>query len=136
MFLFDTDVITNILKKCPSNALLNRLSQIPIREQYISTITVSEIVYGAVKSNRPEYHLKNLEDILLPSVNVVGFDTKAAYACGRLRAELESNGTPLDLADLEIAAIAIAGEFVLVTGNTKHFGKITELSVENWFVEL
>ena len=106
-----------------------------MRDQYISTITVSEIVYGAVKSNRPEYHLKNLEDILLPSVNVVGFDAKAAYACGRLRAELESNGTPLDLADLEIAAIAIAGGFVLVTGNTKHFEKVTELPVENWLVE-
>ncbi len=135
MFLFDTDVITNILKKRPSKALLDRLSQIPMRKQYISTITVSEIVYGAVKSTRPEYHLKNLENILLPSVNVVGFDAKAAYVCGRLRAELESKGTPLDLADLEIAAIAIAGKFVLITGNTRHFERITELPVENWLVE-
>ena len=135
MFLFDTDVITNVLKKRPSRNLLDRLSGIPAHDQYISTITVSEIVYGAVKSNRPEYHLKNLEDILLPSVNVVGFDAKAAYVCGRLRAKLENNGTPLDLADLEIAAIAIAGGFVLVTGNTKHFKRVTELSVENWLAE-
>jgi len=63
MFLFDTDVITNILKKNPSKILLERLSVIPRQKQYISTITISEIVYGAVKSIRPEYHLNNLENI-------------------------------------------------------------------------
>ena len=132
MFLFDTDVITNILKKAPSQALLGKLSSLPKNQQYISTITVSEIVYGAFKSNRPEYHLHNLENILLPAVNVVGFDTKAAAVCGQLRAELEQQGQPLDLADLEIASIALAGDFTLVTGNTRHFGRIEGLRVENW----
>ena len=132
MFLFDTDIITNIFKKKPSAQLLKRLSNTPNTLQYISTITVSEIVYGAAKSNRPEYHLANLESILLPAVNVVGFDAKAAYICGQLRAELEQEGLPLDLADLEIAAIAIAGEFTLVTGNTKHFQRIKTLHIENW----
>lgn len=132
MFLFDTDIITNILKRQPSSRLLERLDGLPKHEQFISTITVSEIVYGAVKSDRPDYHLGNLANILLPSVNVVGFDSKAAYVCGRLRAELEKKGIPLDLADLEIASIAIAGEFVLVTGNIKHFQRIPALLVENW----
>ena len=132
MFLFDTDIITNILKKNPSKPLLERLALVPKTEQYISTITVSEIVYGAVKSSRPAYHLKNLESVLLPSVNVVGFDSKAAYVCGHLRAELEKKGLPLDLADLEIAAIAIAGNFILITGNTKHFERVPDLNLENW----
>ncbi len=132
MFLFDTDVITNVLKKRPAKILLERLAVIPKYEQYISTITISEIVYGAVKSNRAEYHLNNLESILLPSVNVAGFDSKSAYICGRLRAALEKQGLPLDLADLEIASIAIAGNFVLVTGNIKHFERIPELHIENW----
>ena len=132
MFLFDTDIITNILKKNPSKPLLERLTLVPKTEQYISTITVSEIVYGAVKSSRPAYHLKNLETVLLPSVNVVGFDSKAAYVCGRLRAELEKKGLPLDLADLEIAAIAIAGNFSLITGKPKHFERVPDLKLENW----
>jgi len=67
MFLFDTDTI----------------------------ITISKIVYGAEKVHSPKYHLNNLESILLPAVNIVGFDTKAAYVCGRIRAELEKRGTPL-----------------------------------------
>lgn len=135
MYLFDTDVITNVLKPRPSTRLIERLRLISEEEQYISTITISEIVYGAIKSSRPEYHLKNLEEILLPSLNIVGFDAKAAYICGRLRAALEQKGQPLSLADLEIAAIAIAGDFILVTGNAKHFDRIDGLKSENWLLQ-
>ncbi|MFZ5776382.1 MAG: type II toxin-antitoxin system VapC family toxin [Thermodesulfobacteriota bacterium] len=134
MYLFDTDIITNVLKKQPSPLLLARLATTLRKQQHISTITISEIGYGACKSTRPEFHLANLQNILLPSVNIVPFDSKAAYACGRLRAELEKVGTPLALADLEIAAIALANDLVLVTGNTRHFARIPTLSVENWLV--
>lgn len=132
MFLFDTDTITNIVKPLPSPNLLKKLAHISINQQYISTITVSEIVYGAEKSQRPEFHLNNLETILLPAVNIVGFDTKAAYVCGRIRAELEKRGTPLDLADLEIASIAIANGLTLITNNVKHFDRVPMLQYENW----
>jgi predicted nucleic acid-binding protein len=132
MYLFDTDIITNVLKKQPAQCLLERLALIPKHQQHISTVTVSEIVYGAMKSSRPAYHLNNLEQILLPSVNVVSFDSKAACVCGRLRAELEKKGLPLDLADLEIASIAIAEDLILVTGNIRHFSRIEGLKLENW----
>jgi predicted nucleic acid-binding protein len=69
-----------------------------------------------------------------PSVNIVPFDAKAAYVCGRLRARLEKGGTPMALADLEIAAIAIANKLTLVTGNLRHFSMIHDLPVENWLV--
>jgi tRNA(fMet)-specific endonuclease VapC len=132
MFLFDTDTITNILKPRPSENLLSRLKLIQKRQQFISTITISEIVYGAEKSQQPKFHLDNLEKILLPAVNIVVFDAKAAYLCGRIRANLEKLGTPLDLADLEIASIAIANNLTLITNNTKHFKRIPILQYENW----
>ncbi len=132
MFLFDTDTITNIVKPRPSQNLLEKLENVSKNQQYISTITISEIVYGAEKSQRPEYHLNNLETILLPAVNIVGFDTKAAYVCGRIRAELEKRGTSLDLADLEIVSIAIANNLILVTNNVRHFERVPLLQFENW----
>lgn len=135
MYLFDTDVITNVLKPRPAKQLIERLRQIDQKHQFISTITVFEIVYGAMKSSRPEYHLRNMEEVLLPSVNIVGFDAKAAYVCGRLRAELEKNGQPLALADLEIAAISIAQNFILVSGNSQHFARIKDLKTENWLIQ-
>jgi tRNA(fMet)-specific endonuclease VapC len=134
MYLFDTDVISHIFKPRPSELLMKRVASVPQRDQFISTITISEIVYGAMKSARAEYHLRNLEEILLPSVNIACFDAKAGYVCGRIRADLERKGIPLSLADLEIAAIALANNFCLITGNTKHFERIAGLRVENWLV--
>jgi tRNA(fMet)-specific endonuclease VapC len=134
MYLFDTDIITNIFKKQPTPGLLARLVDIPRRQQHISIVTISEIVYGACKSDRPAHHLRNLQEVLLPAVNILGFDSRAAFVCGRVRAELEKAGTPLALADLEIASIALANKLVLVTGNTRHFVRISELTVENWLV--
>ena len=65
MYLFDTDTITNILKPAPSHRLQGRLREVPAEQQFISTITVYEIVYGAYKSTRIEHHLRNLKELLL-----------------------------------------------------------------------
>ena len=132
MYLFDTDTITNILKPSPSKALIDRIKSLTRHQQYISTITLYEIVYGAYKSQRKEYHLNKLKGLLLPSVQLASFDAKAAYVCGAVRAGLEAKGTPLSLADLQIASIALANNLTLVTGNTRHFDRITYLHVENW----
>jgi tRNA(fMet)-specific endonuclease VapC len=132
MYLFDTDIITNIFKRQPSPGLLAKLAKTPSRAQHISTITVSEIVYGAWKSSQPRRHLDNLEKILLPAVTILGFDSKAAYVCGSLRARLEREGKPLALADLQVAAIAMSRDLVLVSGNTRHFSRIPGLVWENW----
>lgn len=132
MYLFDTDTISNILKRSPSETLLNRLKSIPVGEQFISTITVAEIVYGAMKSEHPKRHLYNLDNILLPAVNVINFDSSAAFQAGCIRAELEKKGEPLSFTDIQIAAIAIAHNMLLVTGNLRHFLRIKDLRVENW----
>ena len=137
IYLFDTDAMTNILKPSPSPLLLDKLKSIPHKDQFISSITLYEIVYGAYKSTRKDYHLKNLRDILLPAVQLISFDSKAAYICGTIRGklkntELENRGTPLFLADLQIASISLAHDMVLITGNIKHFRRIPNLKVENW----
>ena len=54
------------------------------------------------------------------------------YLCGELRADLEMTGTPLPLADLQIASITLANNLILVTGNVKHFQRIRTLRIENW----
>ena len=132
MYLFDTDVLTTVLKPRPPQRLLKRLASVPASAQFTSTITISEIVCGAHKSDRPEYHIHNLEAVLLPSVNLLDFDAKAAYIAGEMRSHLEAIGQPLSFADLQIASIAQANELILVSGNEKHFSRISGLRLENW----
>ncbi len=134
MYLFDTDAVTNIFKKNPSEKFLNKITGLKMEEQFISSITIGEIAYGAFKSRNPDIHLYNLENLLLRVVNVVFFDIEAAYIYGKIRAGLEEKGKIVSDTDMQIASIAIANNLILITGNIKHFRDINGLHVENWLV--
>ena len=60
------------------------------------------------------------------------FEDRAAIEAGRLRAELDSAGLPIGRYDLQIAAIAIVHDLTLVTHNTREFGRVAGLRVEDW----
>ena len=132
MFLFDTDTLSQVLKRVPSSTLLARLSTVPPEQQFTSAITVGEMVYGAYRSPSPEPLLRQLEERLWPNVRVLPFDRPAAETYGRLRAELERAGTPLSEPDLRIASIALTHDLTVVTGNVRHFARVPGLRVENW----
>ncbi len=63
---------------------------------------------------------------------VLPFDEEAAEEYGRLGAHLEAQGTPIGEADTQIAAIALANDLTVVTGNVRHFERVPGLNVENW----
>jgi tRNA(fMet)-specific endonuclease VapC len=94
VYLFDTDTISNLIKKEPFPGLLRKLAGLPAEEQFISTITVGELIYGAYRSIRPEYFLSKLNQMVWPNVYILAFDEVAAHTYGHLRAELEAAGTP------------------------------------------
>jgi len=54
MYLFDTDTLSNIVRKKPSRILLKKLQKIPEDLQYTSSINIGEIYYGANKSDRKD----------------------------------------------------------------------------------
>jgi tRNA(fMet)-specific endonuclease VapC len=132
MYLFDTDILSNLFKKTPSRRLLRKLEKIPSHEQFVSTITIGEIVFGAVKSDRRDFHLRNLIQHILPVMQIVSFDLDAAMQYGQIRADLEMRGKTISHADLQIAAIALSRNLILVSGNESHFRRIIELRLENW----
>ena len=132
MYLFDTDSISNLLKKKPSEKLVENISRIDKSDQYISTITVGELAYGAFKSNNSQFYLDYLNNTLLPAINVLGFDISAAFIYGKIRSDLSADGIIISDADMQIAAIAVSNNLVLITGNKKHFMHIPDLQIENW----
>ena len=132
MYLFDTDTLSNLLAKRPSPRLLEKLAEVPAKQQFTSAITVGELLYGVYKSPRADYYRAELERLVWPRVRIVPFDRKAAFEYGKLRAELERKGQPLAEPDLMIAAIGLARNLVLVTGNVKHFERVEGLKIEDW----
>ncbi len=133
MFLFDTDTLSQVMKPNPSSDLLSRLASVPPEEQFTSSITVGELVYGAYRlKERAGVLLQRLDETLFPNLPILPFDASAARRYGEVRAELERRGTPIGDADLRIASIALDRDLTVVTGNVRHFQKVPGLAVENW----
>lgn len=132
MYLFDTDIVSNILKKRPSAPLLRRLAGLASELQFTSAITVGELVYGAYRSPRTDHFLEKLNSLVWPNVTIIPFDESAARIYGQLRATLERSGTTVSEPDLRIGSITLSRRFILVTGNIRHFARIPGLQFENW----
>lgn len=135
MYLFDTDCISNILKKAPSPLLIKKLETLPKDLQFTTSINVSEIYFGAYRSRNRKKILKAYEDKIFPNVNILPFDTDSGKIYGRLKALLEKRGLSKSEPDLRIAAIAIQQDMILVTGNKRHFMNIPGLNMEDWINE-
>lgn len=134
MYLFDTDTLSNIVKKKPAAPLLEKLRTLPKALQFTTAINLGEVYYGAHRSPRKEQILAAFERKVFPNVNILPFDRESARLFGILKADLEKKGIGCSEPDLRIAAVAIQFKLTLITGNTKHFENIPGLSLENWMV--
>ena len=133
MYLLDTDILSNLMRRAPSTTLIAKLASVSPEQQFTSSITLGELIYGACRLRaRTRILLEQLEGILLPNLAVLSFDAAAARRYGEVRAELEGHGVLLGDADLRIGTIALARGLTVVTGNTQHFERIPGLPVENW----
>ena len=97
----------------------------------VSIISKAELFYGSAKSQTPERsRQKQLE--FLQTVQSVPFDEKAAVIYGDIRAYLSINGIIIGGNDLLIAATALANDLILVSHNTREFGRVPKLKLEDW----
>lgn len=134
-FLFDTDTLSELLKRAPSPALLRRVAVTFAGDQATTSITLGELLYGAERlGNRGAALTERIERELLPNLAVLPFDQGAARAYSSVRVDLESRGEPIGDADMRIAAIAYARGLVVVTHNTRHFTRVAGLAVEDWLL--
>lgn len=128
--LLDTNICIYLIKQKPPE-VLQTFKQFAVGDIAISAITVAELAFGASKSKQQARNQAALSQFLAPLI-VVPFDAGAAQIYGKVRAWLESQGTPIGALDLLIAAQALHLNLPLVTNNTKEFERIPDLKVENW----
>lgn len=128
-YLLDTNIVIAALKGHP--ALRERLERVPMDSLLLSAIVLGELEFGAEKSAYAERHRQRLAE-LVSRLPLIGVDAVAAVQYGRLRADLERQGTPIGANDLWIAAQAASVEATLVTDNEREFRRVAGLRVENW----
>ncbi len=132
-YMLDTNICIGIIRQKPTR-LLEKVVQFVPGEIGVSTITVSELAYGAQKNNFPAKNLAALEQFLLP-LEIADYDHAAAIAYGKIRANLERAGQPIGAMDMLIGAHALSLNVVLVTNNTREFQRISNLKLEDWITD-
>jgi tRNA(fMet)-specific endonuclease VapC len=125
--MLDTDHCIAILR---GTLNIDRYTE-PQDTLFISAITVSELIYGAMKSARPEHHRHQVE-LLLEGVTVLAFGESEAKCCGVLKDNLRRQGKLIAEPDLQIASIALESDLPLATHNQRHFDRIPGLELLDW----
>ena len=89
----------------------------------ISAITEYEVYSGASITQLPFW------DDLLQKINVLPFDKDVVKQAVVINKQLKQRRKQIDLADLFIAATALANNSLFATLNRKHFDRINGLTI-------
>ncbi len=132
LYMLDTDTCI-FLMRGDSPTLAGRVQAVPLQQQIMSAVTFAELTYGvqmsaAAKRNQNQAVLDRLAVYLA----VLDWPRDAAQHYAEIRADLRKRGAQLGAADLMIAAHARVLGTIVVTNNTKDFGRVKGLQVENW----
>lgn len=132
LYLLDTDTCSYIIRQRPLSVLTRMEAQLQAgHEIAISSITYAELLLGAKCSN-PNKHLPLIHELCERLHTIYAWDAQVAASFADLQTELLNAGTPIGANDTLIAAHALSLSATLVSNNTKHFGKITQLKLVNW----
>lgn len=132
MFLLDTNIISELMKKQPSPNLLERLQNCPSSSLCTATVCVMELRYGALRVPNTEDLWKKIQKRILAKLTIMNFAYKEALKAAELLAHLHSIGQPTGVEDVMIASIALSNGLIVVSANTKHFSRIPDLTFEDW----
>jgi tRNA(fMet)-specific endonuclease VapC len=95
------------------------------------TPVVGELRFGVEASQTRERNLKALR-LALPKLTIWPYDLAAAERFGVIRAELKRIGRPMQVVDIQLAAVAFTlGDCTLVSSDTDLLA-VPGLTVENW----
>jgi tRNA(fMet)-specific endonuclease VapC len=97
------------------------------------SVVKAELFRGALRSVRPSVNRAKVDAFVQPYVSLP-FDDAAADVCAIVRHQLEMQGIPIGPYDLQIAAIALVHNLILVTHNTAEFRRVPGLQLEDWEV--
>lgn len=129
-YMLDTNICIYAIKKKPET-VLSHLQRVKPQDICISSVTFAELMHGVFKSKAVERNQLALS-VLLSNIGIMDFGVEAAESYGRIRADLEKDGTPIGPLDTMIAGHAIALGCTLVTNNVKEFSRVKGLKTVNW----
>ena len=128
--MLDTNIVSDLVRQ-PNGSVASRVIALEQGVFGISIVVAAELRYGAARSGSSR--LRQQLDAVLSAMETVPLNEPADQHYGMIRSELERIGRPIGHNDLLIAAHARALGATLVTNNTREFGRVPDLDIEDWW---
>ena len=126
MILLDTNVVSEVMKTRPAEAVVAWLNAQDSDKLYVSAITIGEIAYGLriLPEGKRRSGLRGRFErfvTLAFAQRVLDYDESAARIYGDLMGDRKELGLPMNVADGQIAAIARRDHLAVATRNVVDF---------------
>lgn len=128
-YMLDTDTCIHVLRDRPAS--MRERFRAAAGSLCISTVTLSELLYGAMASAQPEAKRAQVE-AFAARLDILSYDDAAADHFSDIKADLKRRGCLIGAYDLMIAAHARSLGLMLVTGNLREFRRVDGLRCESW----
>jgi tRNA(fMet)-specific endonuclease VapC len=127
-YMLDADTVSYAIRG--QGHVAERLLEHRPSELCLSSITLGELKFGTEVKRSPKLH--GAIRRFMTDVAVVSFDEAAAGRFASLAAALSRRGEPIGTFDTLVASHALSLGLTVVTNNTKLYGRVPGLKVENW----
>lgn len=119
----DTDVIIDFFSGTEPSA--SAIEQLILQDSLaLTSITVFELYAGITGKKRK----KQIDDLIL-ILPVFPFEEKHAETAAEIYNELKKTGNLIGNQDILIAGICVAHDIPIITRNTNHFSRISQLRI-------
>jgi len=131
-YLLDTNICIYYIKGLYD--LKSKFKEIGPENCFISEISLAELKFGVAKSQARQKNQKALDNFLSGIQILPIFPALDIYTAEKTR--LQKSGKIIDDFDLLIGATAVSFDLTMVTNNTSHFSRLTDIKLEDWTVTL
>jgi len=130
LYMLDTNICSYIIRNRPQS-IKEKLQEVEENHTVaLSSIVVSELLYGATKKDSPK--LMKIVSAFIDNFIVYDYSKISAQSYGNIRTDLEKKGKIIGANDLLIVSHALSLGAVLVTNNTREFERVEGLVLEDW----
>lgn len=126
MFLIDTNVVSELMRRRPDPTVLNWFGSHSAAELYISAVAEAELRRGVAilpDGERRSQLVAAINAMIMEDFagRVLPFDSRAAKTFAAIFAQRRAAGRPISFPDCQIAAIALANGATMATRNVGDF---------------
>jgi toxin FitB len=140
MMVLDTNVVSELMRTAPAEAVIRWLADQPGSSLYTTTITQAEVLFGVAllpEGRRRDSLLAAAEQMFEVDFagKLLAFDSAAARAFAAVASDRRRMGRPAGTLDVQVAAIAQSRGAGVVTRNVSHFEGVGIAVIDPWSVE-